>query len=207
MRVLLLRSKPWTSQFLSVDDVTARQSRRSGNAVRYRDGTLRQDRPRPPPGSLPQPAPSPRQPWSRPDNLLDWHAAGAGASQFSETTSKAGYSPRAGITENLVVATRSGLSPRYMKSSIGDIVFGDTTNYAVREGYGPFGFGSAAAATAAAGAAPTPEYSAERRVAALEAAVRHEKRMADLARSRMITNLRAGIIVDPVGLHDPAAAP
>ena len=30
---------------------------------------------------------------------------------------------------------------------------------------------------------------------------------ADLARARMITNLRAGIIVDPVGLHDPAAQP
>ena len=114
------RSKPWTAQFLSVDDVTARQSRRGGNSVRYRDGTLRADRPRPPPGAVPAPIPSPRQEYKKPDHPIFWETSGP---RLAETTTKAGYSPRDGLVENLVVATRHALSPRYMKSSIGDVIF------------------------------------------------------------------------------------
>eukprot|EP00310_Coccolithus_braarudii_P017226 CAMPEP_0183339838 /NCGR_PEP_ID=MMETSP0164_2-20130417/6618_1 /TAXON_ID=221442 /ORGANISM="Coccolithus pelagicus ssp braarudi, Strain PLY182g" /LENGTH=126 /DNA_ID=CAMNT_0025509901 /DNA_START=1 /DNA_END=381 /DNA_ORIENTATION=+ len=44
---------PWTSATWNLDDFTARQSRRGRSLQRYRDGSLRPDRPsRPPPGAV-----------------------------------------------------------------------------------------------------------------------------------------------------------
>ena len=190
---------------MSVDDATARQSRRAANPVRFRDGSLRPDRPRPPPGSLPAPQMSPRPEYQKLDHVMYWDTGGA---PLAETTSKAGYSPREALSTNLIVPTRHALSPRYARSTIGDIVFGDKTNHAAPNVPLPMMPSEAAAASMAASPRyGTPRSSQERQIIALEAAVRHEKRKADLARARMITNLRAGIIVDPVGLHDPAAQP
>ena len=122
------RSKPWTSQFLSVDDITARQSRCGYDLMRYRDGTLRPNRPRPPPGAVPPLQQSPREPFVFKNNVLSWESAGQPG---METTTKAGYSPRDALTNGLVVPTRHGLSPRYEVDSIGGIVFPDPVCYQV----------------------------------------------------------------------------
>lgn len=199
--------KPWTSQYLSVDDLTARQSRCYANSIRHRDGTLRKDRPRPPVGAVPMPQVSPRtEPWTRPDHVMYWDT---GTRSYAETTQKAGYSPRDGLTQDLVVATRHALSPRYAKASIGDIVFGDKTNYAVREFYGQY---PTAAAEEPADSKPFTQFSADpakRQLAALEAAVRHEKRMTDYARARYVTHMREGLVVpeQQATQHHPAGAP
>ena len=198
--------KPWTSQFLSVDDVTARQSRCGYNAIRHRDGTLRKDRPRPPPGAVPMPSPrAASERWSRPDHVMYWDT---GSCFTVETTQKAGYSPRDGLTHDLSVPTRNGLSPRYAKSSIKDIVFSDKTNYAVRDFYGAQ---HAVPDGAGAPAGPLAQFSSDpsaRQIAALEAAVAHEKRMADYARARYVSGMRESLILpeQQTTQHHPAGA-
>lgn len=190
----MVPSKPWTSEFLTVDDVTARQSRIGQNSARYRDGRLRADRPRPPAGAVPELSPRNPQPYKRPDHPIYWETSGR---TMAETSTKAGYGERPGLVGvALSTPTRHMLSPRYSKSTVGQIIFADTNNYMVRPDVplipkvSPF---SEAFSAAAASPRGTLEPTEERRVMALEALVRHEKRMADYARARYVSELRKGV--------------
>jgi hypothetical protein len=188
--------KPWTSQFNVLDDVTARQSRVGQGSARYRDGTLRKDRPRPPPSPRANLVyPTGELLYKRPNNPLTWNEAGAPS--LAETTTKQAFAQRPDINSGLTVSTRCGLSPRYMKSVVGEVVFSDTMNYL------PPRIPVVPADDAVADA-PAPIGTM---VDALELQVRHEQRRAELARSRLLTAMRGRLVDNPIGLHDPAGAP
>lgn len=175
--------------------------------MRYRDGTLRPDRPKPPPGVVPPVNLSPRDAYQpAAEHFFKWDEPSNGAAPHA-TTFRASYSPRDALTSGLTVPTRHALSPRYAKCEVGEIVFSDKTSYNVRDG-------------AYAAPPPPPQLSPRakgmpadavdaRRVAALEAMLRHEKRMADYARARYVSAMRSSLIpaTGAVTQHEPAAAP
>lgn len=117
--------KPWNSNLLTLDDHTARQSRRRGNATRYHDGTLRPDRkaalegiealsPRAPLPSVE--ASSPR--YEKPDLPWLW-----GSVNQYDTTAAAGFGDPAQFRVKGNLTSRHGYSPR-AQSQVGALVFG-----------------------------------------------------------------------------------
>jgi len=201
--------KPWTSKFLSVDEITSQQSRRGPNPQRFRDGALRPDRPLPP-GKVPgQPStafvPSPRG-YQRPD--VTWLDENPGTTP-GETTTKRGYQGWAAAPRD-APPTRHALSPRFAKSTIGDIIFGDPNYQKFSDRTGrPVAppMVEAEEPRAASITARPNQLTDEQRIRHLEIAVRHEKRMTEAARANLKTNLRGGIIDNPVVFHEPAGCP
>ena len=171
------------------------QSRRGPSLIRYRDGTLRPNRPRPPPGAIPTPQLSPRSdPLKESNDPISWPASAVNSPRFNPTT--ASFFAKA-PTYELQVPTRLGLSPRH-KSEAGEAIFYDTTNYCFRDGF----YMPATAKASTPCEKPTDifyrpvappaeeELTDGRRVEALEALVRHEQRQKEKARAQLLTSLR-----------------
>ena len=194
-----------------MDDVTAWQSRRGTNAKRFKDGSLRPNRPRPPPGSLPAMQRSPRQPYVKPDHVMYWPSAGGGGASTA-TTTMAGYAPRE-IPGGLVVPTRHGFSPRNNvgNSSVGEHLFNDKTSYMMRPGEPMMAARPVVVSPRAAPLPPIPADDLHRaRVNELEIAVRHERRMIEFTRAALTSQLRRELDIGQraaVASHDPAASP
>ena len=201
--------KPWTSKFLSVDEITSQQSRRGPNSQRFKDGALRPDRPLPPGKVQGQPptANSARA-YQRPDVTWFWENPGTTP---GETTTKTAYQGFPAAPRD-APATRHALSPRFAKSTVGDIMFGDPLyqNFSDRTGrpVAPPMVEVDAPRAASNTAELRNQLTDEQRIRHLEIALRHEKRMTESARANLKTNLRGGS--NPtmmVGLHEPAGCP
>ena len=210
---VIVPGKPWTSQFLSVDDMTARQSRPGANAQRYRDGTFRPDRPLPPGYSRPgqQPAFSPRSSYKRPD--VTWFWDDPNTSIPTVPTTKSGYKPPYFDSGSPRPAPpkRHELSPRFGASTVGGIIFGDERYQKFSDRAGliamPHLESDEPAASPRSNLGHRADWTNEQRLRHLQIALNHERRVAETASNNLKTKLRAGIIVDPVGLHEPAGRP
>ena len=209
--------KPWTSQFLALDEVTAIQSRRGPHSQRFRDGTFRPDRPLPPGRVRDQPEPklmlSPRA-VQRPEPTWFWEGVG-GIPKHGSSTTKSAFAPPMFSSESPrpLPPKRNELSTKYRASCIGDIVFSQD-DPALRQPKVPtgettmlFGEGAPAPAPPSSGAELLQQLTEEQRLKHIQVAIRHEKRKTDQARANLMSNLRHGIIVDPIGYHEPMAMP
>jgi hypothetical protein len=205
--------KPWTSQFLALDEVTAIQSRRGPGPQRFRDGTFRPDRPLPPGRVRGQPEPkltlSPRA-IQRPDPTWFWEGVGGVPKHGGGSTSRSAYAPPMFNSDSPrpLPPKRNELSTKYRASCIGDIVFSDD-DPALRQPKVPtsenpllFGEGAPAPAPPSSGAELLQQLTEEQRLKHIHVAIRHEKRKTEQARANLMTNLRNGIIVDPMH-HEP----
>lgn len=166
-------------------------SRRGANPSRYADGRLRPDRPLPPGFSPRKLAPltqlSPR--FQRNGGAYEWDSS---VSHMVETTSQACFRPPA--VRAAVPPTRLGLSPRHMKSQVGSIIFSDPNfmTFTPRDGvYVPRHLpplipvpAQSETTTAAPPAKADLSFTDEQRIALLEVALRHERRMTEAARAR-----------------------
>jgi hypothetical protein len=119
-----MSNKVWTSAQLTLDDKSAFQSRRGGNASRYRDGTLRPNRPLPPhysprgAGRLPSlGSSSPR--YEKPDLPWLWDDTNR-----YDTTHQTGYCDPSSIASLNTRVTRHGSSLRNKPAEVGELVFG-----------------------------------------------------------------------------------
>lgn len=208
--------KPWTSQFLSVDDITAPQSRRGPHQQRYRDGTFRPDRPLPPGMVRGQPEPrltlSPRA-LNRPDPTWFWESVHVPAEPTTRMAFKFAHdSPRE------VPPKRHTLSQQYQASQVGDIVFNDPAMMSMSERAGrpPPGIldmeevdSAESSARYVSGEAELKKLTEAQRVKHAAVAVRHERRKVEHARAALMSSLRRDIDAAtlPVGYHEPLGMP
>lgn len=203
----MVPGKPWSAKYLSVDDVTARQSRRGTNPKCFKDGTLRPDRPLPPgmlearrqrtPAGSDPAQPRPRQssatqslaPADSP-RMLDWQMPSIPVS--AATTTMAGFgSHTAAATSPRVVATRHAMTPQFNPSCIREVVFGDPI-YQDMSMHRPRPLpsqsqspsGDRATASRGGGVAPR-QASDEQRVRQLEAMLHHERRLIESTRAHV----------------------
>ena len=133
-------------------------------------------------------------------------------------TSRAAYAPPmfSSASPRPAPPKRNELSTKYMASCIGDVVFSDDDpnlrQPKVPTGETPGlmyveGAPEPAPAAPSSGAALPQQLTEEQRLKHLAVAIRHEKRKTEQARANLMTNLRHGIIVDPIGYHEPMAMP
>lgn len=208
----VMGSQPWTwgAAHLTLDGLTAQQSRCGANPQRYRDGRMRLDRPLPPgyDGSSPRPSPrlglvapitltktSPRIPDNSADRPLQWDTRIYDTA--FETTAGVSYGAPPGKLEK--APRRHELSPRY-RGDMGEILFGHPSAERVTH-YSPRHQAPTSPRYANAPVVE-PNVRGEERVKQLESSLRTERRITAAALADLETRMR-WIPIDPRGLHDP----
>ena len=112
-------TKPWTSEWLTVDDYTARQSRRGRNPQRHKDGSLRADRP-----TLRPVVPKVYTRCVYDPGQLPWMWSAPKGSLVIESSMNSHYPPPS-VTPQPATRHGTGATGRAGQSEVGMVVFGN----------------------------------------------------------------------------------